>query len=60
MKDNNLEFEGLSLEEIMKEFGGTDDLLDPAEEAQLSDLGDTKDLLDVIEQIGQPEPQQED
>ena len=41
----------LNLDEIMREFGGDDVLLNPEEEAAIHDLSDTQDLLDSIGQI---------
>ena len=60
MNEKDLEFEGLSLEEIMKEFGSSEELLDSAEETLSAQLEDTGDLLKVIGEIGRMEAPSEE
>ena len=54
MNEKDMELEGLSLEEIMKEFGSGEDLLT---EVEAPALEDTQDLLDAVSQLEQ-EPEQ--
>ena len=58
MNEKDLELEDLSLEEIMKEFGGSQELT-AAEEPVQSELGDTQDLLEAISRISQEEEPEE-
>ena len=51
MNDNKMELEELDLEQIMKEFGDSDDSIADGQEEMLAELGDTQDLLGVIDQI---------
>lgn len=60
MNEKDLEFEDLSFEEIMKEFGSSEELLDPAEEMHSAQLEDTGDLLEVIGEIGRMEAPSEE
>lgn len=60
MSEKDMELEELNLDEIMKEFGGSEI---PAEDEQAADLEDTRDLLEVIDRIdriGSEEVQQEE
>lgn len=50
MNDNKMELEELDLEQIMKEFGDSDDSIADGQEI-LTELEDTRELLDAIDQI---------
>lgn len=50
MNEKDLELEGLSLEEIMKEFGSGEDF-----DSETPALMDTRDLLETISQLDEPE-----
>lgn len=55
MNEHELDLDGLSLEEIMKEFGSAEDPLTPAEEAASHGFRDLQELLDAMPEESEPE-----
>ena len=55
MSEKDMELEELNLDDIMKQFGGSEI---PLEDEQAAELEDTRDLLEVIDRIGSEEVQE--